>query len=78
MAKFEMQKKWLLFWGSAISCSMVAVASVEPREAQDAQPLEAPVDSVTQSKKHLSFGYRYLKNKQHEDAESQFKKILGI
>lgn len=71
MAKFEMQKKWLLFWGSAISCFLVAVAPVEPREAQ---PLETPVDSVTQSKKHLSFGYRYLKNKQHEDAESQFKK----
>ena len=40
--------------------------------AQDA----APVDSSQTSRKHLSFGQRYFKAKNFEDAETQFKKSI--
>ena len=39
---------------------------------------EAVVDSARQSRKHLSFGARYYKNKSFEDAETQLLKAIDL
>ena len=52
--------------------AILALAVSAPSIAQDA----APVDSSRTSRKHLSFGQRYYKAKNFEDAESQLKKSL--
>ena len=60
----------------ALICGFVVLGETTSAEARrkkkkKEEPKQAPVDSMQQSKKHLSFGYRYLKNKQYEDAEIQ-------
>ena len=35
-------------------------------------------DSIKKASQHLSFGARYLKSKQYEDAETQFLKSFGF
>jgi len=57
-----------LIFGSIVGSVMSADARRKKKQ-EKLQP--APVDSLRQSKKHLSFGYRYLKNKQYQDAETQ-------
>ena len=57
----------------ALICGSFVMSEVPTAEAKrkkkKEEPEQAPVDSLQQSKKHLSFGYRYLKNKQYKDAE---------
>ena len=62
-------------------CAAVCLSGVNAAGAQaaaDAQMQEAPVDSISQSKRHLGWGYRYFRNKQYEDAENQFKKAWAF
>lgn len=58
-------------------CAAVCLSGLtaaDGRAAEEAPVQEASVDSIAQSRKHLSFGYRYFRNKQYDDAENQFKK----
>ena len=66
--------KCLAVWCGAVFFSAAAFAEAGRGGTGDVPHEEAAVDSLTQSKKHISFGYRYLRNKQYEDAETQFKK----
>lgn len=61
----------LCFW-----CGLVLLGGISPAYAgkdtqEEAQPQATNADSILQARKHLSFGARYLRNKQYEDAEAQ-------
>lgn len=46
--------------------------------AEEGEPEMTQADSINRAKQHLSFGARYLKSKQYEDAETQFLKSFGF
>ena len=46
--------------------------------AEEGEPEMTQADSIKKAGQHLSFGVRYLKSKQYEDAETQFLKSFGF
>ena len=69
-----------LFAAVCLLCGLVvilwsrspALAKEKEKESEGGKPVTAADDSAMQARKHLSFGDRYLKNKQYKDAEAQF------
>lgn len=61
-------------------CAAVCLSGIPAADARAAgeAPVQASVDPVSQAKRHLGWGYRYFRNKQYEDAESQFKKAWAL
>ena len=65
--------------GLLLCCSTGAdLFLARPVLAQDAETEMSAADSAKTASKHRSFGYRYLQNKQYEDAETQLNKSWGF
>ena len=61
----------------ALLCGFFVLSTSSLCFAED-EPEMTQADSVKKAGQHLSFGARYLKSKQYEDAETQFLKSWGF
>ena len=62
----------------ALFCGFFVLGTASICFAEDGEPEMTQADSVKKAAQHLSFGARYLKSKQYEDAETQFLKAWGF
>lgn len=62
----------------ALFCGVFLLSTASFCFAEDGEPEMTQADSVKKAGQHLSFGARYLKSKQYEDAETQFLKSWGL
>ena len=62
----------------ALFCGFFVFSTASLCFAEDGEPEMTQADSINRAKQHLSFGARYLKSKQYEDAETQFLKSFGF
>lgn len=62
----------------ALFCGVFLLGTASFCFAEDGEPEMTQADSVKKAGQHLSFGARYLKSKQYEDAETQFLKSWGF
>ena len=62
----------------ALFCSFFILGTASICFAEDGEPEMTQADSIKKASQHLSFGARYLKSKQYEDAETQFLKSWGF
>ena len=62
----------------ALFCGFFVLGTASLCFAEDGEPEMTQADSINRAKQHLSFGARYLKSKQYEDAETQFLKSFGF
>lgn len=62
----------------ALLCGFFVLGAASLCFAKDGEPEMTQADSIKKAGQHLSFGVRYLKSKQYEDAETQFLKSWGF
>ena len=62
----------------ALFCGFFVFSTASLCFAEAGEPEMTQADSINRAKQHLSFGARYLKSKQYEDAETQFLKSFGF
>ena len=62
----------LYFWFGSVLLGGISPAYADNDAQEEDQPQATHADSILQARKHLSFGATYLRNKQYEDAETQF------
>ena len=62
----------------ALLCGFFVLSTASLCFAEDGEPEMTQADSIKKAGQHLSFGARYLKSKQYEDAETQFLKSWGF
>ena len=62
----------------ALLCGFFVLGTASLCFAEDGEPEMTQADSIKKAAQHLSFGARYLKSKQYEDAETQFLKSFGF
>ena len=62
----------------ALLCGFFVLGTASFCFAEDGEPEMTQADSIKKAGQHLSFGARYLKSKQYEDAETQFLKSWGL
>ncbi len=62
----------------ALFCGFFVISTASFCFAEDGEPEMTQADSIKKASQHLSFGARYLKSKQYEDAETQFLKSWGF
>lgn len=74
-----MRPRISLSLAGAVALAIVIAPLASPawaKKKKDDVPVEAPIDSSQKARMHLSWGQRYLKLKQYEDAENQLTKSV--
>ena len=61
----------------SLLCGFFALGTASLCFAEEGKTEMSQADSINRANQHLSFGNRYLKSKQYEDAETQFLKSFG-